>query len=170
MATLSQRATEAIGRIVETPGVLVGQPRLDRTRVGTVSVEGQKAGVSLEDIFAAYPSLDLDFRELLSLRAAGNRLAPTAAPPGHVHVPQRSARTQIRWADLTRVNVRRDLPRQSRRLRAPAPAGCCRFETFPRGGELDTQALRFVDGDRAVRFRLAPRPTRALADDADSIR
>ena len=35
--------------------------------------------------------------------------------------------------------------------------------------QLDTQALRFVDGVRAVRFRLAPRPTRATADDADSI-
>lgn len=34
--------------------------------------------------------------------------------------------------------------------------------------QLDTQALRFVDGDRAVRFRLAPRPTRAAADGAES--
>jgi hypothetical protein len=35
--------------------------------------------------------------------------------------------------------------------------------------QLDTQALRFVDGDRAVRFRLAPRPTRASADSANPI-
>ena len=33
--------------------------------------------------------------------------------------------------------------------------------------QLDTQDLRFVDGVRGVRFRLAPRPTRA-ADGADS--
>ena len=35
--------------------------------------------------------------------------------------------------------------------------------------QLDKQALRFVDGERAVRFRLAPRPTRASADGANPI-
>ncbi|MDP3209376.1 MAG: DUF433 domain-containing protein [Rhodoglobus sp.] len=47
---MNQRAPEEIGRIVQTPGVLGGRPRLDGTRIGTSNVWGHEAGASIEEI------------------------------------------------------------------------------------------------------------------------
>ena len=73
---MNQRAPEEIGRIVQTPGVLGGRPRLDGTRIGTANVWGfQEGGASIEEILAAYPSLDrVDVEAALAYEAALRRM------------------------------------------------------------------------------------------------
>lgn len=71
---MNQRAPEEIGRIVQTPGVLGGRPRLEGTRIGTANIWGfQEGGGSIEEILAAYPTLDRTDVEVALTYEAGLR-------------------------------------------------------------------------------------------------
>jgi uncharacterized protein (DUF433 family) len=52
------RTPGMIGRVVETPGVLGGRPRLDGTRIPTEAIwDFHDAGADTDEVLRAYPRL-----------------------------------------------------------------------------------------------------------------